>query len=123
MPNSARHSVTRPQDSVRISDRSYRLLVLRPRVLARGNNNIIKNSLYALLAFACVSANANSIDLQVPDLALRNVPATVSVTGAEAGMPVVIDAGGNVYRSTADSSGNAEFTNVICQHLLGNKPI
>ena len=86
---------------------------MRPRVLARGNNNIIRISLYALLAFACVSANANSIDLQVPDLALRNVPATVSVTGAEAGMPVVIDAGGNVYRSTADSSGNAEFTNVI----------
>ena len=86
---------------------------MRPRVLARGNNNIVKNSLYALLAFACVSVNANPIDLQVPDLALRDVPATVSVTGAEAGMPLVLSAGGNTYLSNADSSGNAEFTNVI----------
>jgi Na+/H+ antiporter NhaC len=81
--------------------------------LARGNNNIVKNCLYALLMLACVNANANAADLELPELALRDVPTTVSVTGVEAGTPIVVDAGGDTYRSTANSSGNAEFTNVI----------
>ena len=62
---------------------------------------------------ACVNANANAADLELPELALRDVPTTVSVTGVEAGTPIVVDAGGDTYRSTANSSGNAEFTNVI----------
>jgi len=80
---------------------------------ARRNNNIVKYTLSAMLAIVCASANAMATDLQVPDLALRDVPATVSVTGAESGTALVVGAGGNSYRSTADSSGTAEFTNVV----------
>jgi len=51
--------------------------------------------------------------LEVPDLALTGVSASVTVSGANAGEAVKLTTGANEYRATADASGSAEFAAVI----------
>ena len=74
--------------------------------------NINKISLYALLVFFPVGANASSLELTVPDLALTEVPTTISVGGASPGVAITLEHEQSSYREIADSTGRAEFADI-----------
>jgi len=76
------------------------------------HRQLIKLFGQTLLVFLAVNANANSLQLEVPDLALSNVPFTLTVTGAEPGVSVVVNAAGTSYRSVANLSGKAGFDDI-----------
>jgi Na+/H+ antiporter NhaC len=65
-----------------------------------------------LLAFLPAIANATSLELTVPDLALTEVPTTITVVGASPGVAITLELEQSSYREIADSSGHAEFIDV-----------
>jgi len=65
-----------------------------------------------LLAVFSVSVNAEPLDLSVPDLALTDVPTTITVTGATPGAAVALEYKQASYRAIADLSGSAEFSKI-----------
>jgi Na+/H+ antiporter NhaC len=104
--------VTRQRGSARISDRWGRLLVSCAREFACWIYNINKISLYALLAAFSVSANADPLELILPNLALSNVPTTIAVSGAKPGVAIALEHEQASYRAIADLSGWAEFSDI-----------
>ena len=65
-----------------------------------------------MLAFFSVSAHAQSLDLNVPALALTDVPTTIEVEGAPPGAVVRLKYEDSSYRTIANSSGLAVFADI-----------
>lgn len=88
------------------------MLPSRPRNQSSQDHNINK-AILLLLTVISSAAQADTLKLTLPDIALSNVAAEFAVTGADPGTTVDLLIGDQHYAAVADEAGQASFAGVV----------
>ncbi|MBT8082220.1 MAG: Na+/H+ antiporter NhaC family protein [Gammaproteobacteria bacterium] len=76
------------------------------------SRNPLRHRIAAVLIATFLPVSAQALELETPAVGLADVPLDYTVTGANAGAAVILQAGDTRLSATADADGKAEFADV-----------